>query len=98
MIAYATDRNPESREGGIMLFRNCQNEYGLLDPETELGKDAAKRWEKEKTNFSESEKEWRWLIFVIKLTSEREKGVGPDADVLEVKRTGARWLHTASCK
>jgi hypothetical protein len=59
--------------------------------------DLAKKWKKTSKHFPKSERDWRWIEFLIQSTSEHDQTVGKDADVLEILPSGSDWLHKTSC-
>jgi hypothetical protein len=71
--------------------------YRLAVGDSELGKTIAKKWAMRAKQFPKSERDWRWLAFLIESTSAYDKTVGKDADVLEIQASGSHWLQRSAC-
>lgn len=71
--------------------------YKLMDGDSELGKATARKWAEIAQQFPKSQRDWRWLAFLIKSTSALDDTVGRKADVLEIRASSTQWLHRAAC-
>ena len=69
----------------------------LTDIESELGKATAKKWAMRAKQFPKSERDWRWVAFLIESTSAYDKAVAKNADVLEIQTSGSHWLQRSAC-
>ncbi len=69
----------------------------LIEGDPAQSSPTAKKWSAGVKNASASERDWRWLEFLIQSTSTQDEQVGKYADVLEIQESGSRWLHCAAC-
>jgi hypothetical protein len=69
----------------------------LIEGDPEQAKAVAKKWKKRSKKFPKSERDWRWLEFLVQATSDTDEAVGKEVDVLEIRRSGSTWLQNASC-
>lgn len=63
------------------------------DPEKAI----AKEWAVRSKKFPKSERDWRYLEFLIRLTAADDEQVGKDADVLEIRVSSSKWLQRRRC-
>jgi hypothetical protein len=57
-----------------------------------------KLWKEQSLHFPQSERDWRWLEFLIASTHDYDDSVGKDVNVVEVPVSGqARWLQNRTC-
>ncbi len=69
----------------------------LINGDSELGKATAKKWAVMAQRFPESQRDWRWIEFLIQSTNAYDKGVGKDVDVLDIRASRSSWLQRKAC-
>lgn len=70
----------------------------LFETDPSLATEVAARWKTQVSAFPMSERQWRWLEFLVQQTSRYAK-VGTTVDVLELRRDGSPvWLQNLTCK
>jgi hypothetical protein len=88
---------------GVPVYENelpyATNKFtdALIEGDPELVRATAKRWAMRAGQFPKSQRDWRWVAFLIQSTNAYDKEVGKDVGVLEIRISGSHWLHCAAC-
>jgi hypothetical protein len=69
----------------------------LVEGDSEHTRVIRKKWKKKSKTFPKSQRDWRWVEFLVESTSDDDKTVGKEADVLEVRQSGSTWLQNSGC-
>jgi hypothetical protein len=69
----------------------------LIEGDPELVRATARKWAVRAQQFPESQRDWRWVAFLIQSTNAYDKEVGKDVDVLEIKASGSHWVRRGAC-
>jgi hypothetical protein len=73
------------------------NTQKLVEGDSEHTRVIRKKWKKKSKTFPKSQRDWRWVEFLVESTSDDDKTVGKEADVLEVRQSGSTWLQNSGC-
>ncbi len=70
----------------------------LIESDPALSSPVAKKWSEGAKRLSESERDWRWVEFLIRRTADQDKAVGRCVAVLEIRPSGTTWLQPQACR
>lgn len=71
----------------------------LIEDKTPRAKAAAQHWKRESSKYAPSEIPWRHLQFLVEQTSIFDHTVSPNADILEISKSGkVTWLVKNACQ
>jgi hypothetical protein len=109
MIAETIDLSPELLTlspvvgNGVVVYERelpyATNSYteNMIDGDPALASATAKKWSTRAKKFPVSQRDWRWVEFLIQSTNAYDPAVGKDADVLEIRASGSKWLQHKAC-
>jgi hypothetical protein len=70
----------------------------LIDGDTQRSKDIAAKWQEKSLKIKRTDRDWRWIEFLIKSTNDYDDGVGPDVNVLQIPEGHqATWRKNLTC-
>lgn len=70
----------------------------LIEGDPALSSPVAKKWSEGAKRLSESERDWRWVEFLIRRTADHDEAVGKCVAVLEIQPSGTTWLQPQVCR
>jgi hypothetical protein len=70
----------------------------LIEGDTARKKNTEAKWETAFQNIPETDRDWRWIEFLVKSTSQYDEAVGQTVNVLQLREGHrAKWLQNLTC-